>query len=79
MPILGYGEDALTLHAVMRDLPSIFHHLGDDSDPEKALVFCRPSFGRGSSAPVGTPRSEFGECDAIIGTPRAVYVVDTAH
>jgi hypothetical protein len=43
MPILGYGEDPLTLNALMKGLPGIFHQLADDSDPGKALVFYRPS------------------------------------
>src|SRR5688500_220649 len=74
MPVLGYGEDALTLHALTKGLPGVFRQLGDDTDPGKAVIFYRPSFGRRSSA--GAPRSEFGEFDAIIGTARAVYPVE---
>lgn len=77
MPILGYGEDALTLHGLTRGLASIFDQLEDDSDPGKALAFYRPSFGRRGSAPSGSPSSQFGEFDAIVGTPRAVCIVET--
>ena len=76
MTVLGYGEDALTLHAITGGLPRVLRQLGDDTDPVKALIFYRPSFGRRSSAPTGSPRSEFGEFDAIIGTTRAVYIVE---
>lgn len=76
MTILGYGEDALTLHALANGLPDIFRQLGENTDPVKALVFYRPSFGRRSSALAGSPRSEFGEFDAIIRTARAVYLVE---
>ena len=76
MTILGYGEDALTLHALINGLPDIFTSLGDDTDPAKALVFYRPSFGRRGSPPIGPQGSQFGEFDAIIGTSRAVYVVE---
>ncbi len=76
MQMLGYGEDALTLHALTKGLARILAQLGDDSDADNALVFYRPSFGRRSSAPSGTPRSEFGEFDSIIGTRCAVYLVE---
>src|SRR2546426_593351 len=74
--IICYGEDALTWHAVSNGLPGIFRQLGDDTDPGRALVFYRPSFGRRGSALTGSLRSEFGEFDVIIGTPRAVYLVE---
>jgi hypothetical protein len=76
MPILGYGEDALTYHALSAGITDVFTQLKDDSDPADSIRFFRPSFGRRSSAPGGSPRSEFGEFDAIIGTPRAVYLVE---
>ncbi len=76
MTILGYGEDALTLHAVVNGLPDIFARLGDDTDAARALVFYRPSFGRRGAPPDRPPGSQFGEFDAIIGTARAVYLVE---
>ena len=76
MTILGYGEDALTLHALVNGLPAIFASLGDDTDAAKALVFYRPSFGRRGARSDGPPGSQFGEFDAIIGTLRAVYLVE---
>ena len=75
MTILGYGEDALTLHALVNGLPVIFARLGDDTDAAKAVVFYRPSFGRRGGTP-DAPGSQFGEFDAIIGTARAVYLVE---
>jgi hypothetical protein len=76
MTILGYGEDALTFHALSSGLAPILHQLADDSDPAASLCFFRPSFGRRGSAPGSSPRAEFGEFDAIIGTRRAVYLVE---
>jgi len=71
---LGYGEDALTLHALSTGLPGILRRLGDDSDPNSSLVFFRSSFGRRGPGPNGPESRQFGEFDAIIGTPSAVYL-----
>ena len=76
MAILGYGEDSLTFHALTTGLPGILNQLKDDTDPNTATVFFRPSFGRRSSPKSGPMRSEFGEFDGIIGTARAVYLVE---
>jgi hypothetical protein len=76
MTILGYGEDALTLHALTNGLPGIFARLGDGSDPAKAIIFYRPSFGRRGSASTARAASQFGEFDAIVGTSRAVYLLE---
>ena len=76
MPILGYGEDALTLHAVSIGIGPLFRQLGDLTDPRASIRFFRPSFGRRGTGRVGAPRAEFGEFDAIIGTTRAVYLVE---
>jgi len=84
MPIiLGYGEDSLSLHALSTGLADILHQLGDDSDPARSLVFFRPSFGRKGPGSSERPRrradwsaAEFGEFDAIIGTPRGVYLCE---
>jgi hypothetical protein len=69
--ILGYGEDSLSLHALSTGLPDILRQLGD---PARSLVFFRPSFGRSGPGPEGPPSAQFGEFDAIIGTPRAIYL-----
>ena len=76
MEILGYGEDALTFHALSTGFTELLRNLGDDTDPAAAVRFFRPSLGRRGAAPDGKPRSEFGEFDAIIGTARAVYLVE---
>jgi hypothetical protein len=76
MPILGYGEDALTFHALSSGFGDLLKSLDDTSDPAAAIRFFRPSFGRRGTAKGGKPRSEFGEFDAIIGTAQAVYLVE---
>ncbi len=76
MKFLSYGEDALTLWALTENLSYFLAQLNDSSDPENALVFYRPSFGRRSGSE-SKPRSEFGEFDAIIGTTCAVYLIET--
>jgi hypothetical protein len=76
MKILGYGEDSLSLHALSTGLADILRQLDDDSDPAGSLVFFRPSFGRKGPGANGPSSAQFGEFDAIIGTPRAVYLVE---
>ncbi len=76
MPILGYGEDALTWHALTAGIADVFRQLGDSTDPADSVCFFRPSFGRRSSRPGRSSRSLFGEFDAIIGTARAVYLFE---
>lgn len=76
MEFLYYGEDALTLWTLTESLSDFLNQLGDSSDPENALVFYRPSFGRRSGSD-DKPRSEFGEFDAIIGTEYSVYLVES--
>jgi hypothetical protein len=73
--ILGYGEDFLTFLALYSKLPTLLKCLGDDSAPDEAVLVYRPSFGRGGSNKA--LRAVFGEFDAIIGTPRRVYPVET--
>lgn len=63
MPILGYGEDALTMHALSVGIADVFRQLGDPTDPTASIRFFRPSFGRRSSRPGGSSRSLFGEFD----------------
>ena len=77
MPLLGYGEDALTLHALTTGLPELFRQLGDSTDPRDSVRFFRPSFGRRSSRPgAESARSLFGEFDGVIGSTKAVYLVE---
>jgi len=76
MPILGYGEDALTFHALSNGLTDILKQLGDGSDPTESIRFFRPSFGRRGSPSDMAPRSQFGEFDAIIGTTCGVYLIE---
>lgn len=77
--ILGYGEDALTLWALGQQLATILERLDDQTSPDKALVFYRPSFGRGQRYRVGenVRIAAFGEFDAIIGTEKGVYLVES--
>ena len=70
MPLYGYGEDSLTLCALTGRLSEFLDLLDDASDRETAIVLYRPSFGRSAKS------SPFGEFDAIVGTPKAVYLVE---
>lgn len=73
----GYGEDVLTLWALTRKLDCVLEQLGDTNRPEDVVAIYRPSFGRRASYDAAKPRAEFGEFDAIIGTPSAIYLVET--
>lgn len=73
MKVLGYGEDFLTFWAITKKLHEILKQLGDETDPEKCIVFYRPSFGRRG----GAKRSEFGEFDAVILTSETAYLVES--
>ncbi len=61
--IFGYGEDALTLRLLMKQISFI---LGNEDKTllSDCLVFYRPSFGRSG----GSKSAEFGEFDAIIAS-----------
>ena len=75
MKILSYGEDPMTLSALSYRLQHLLVALGDSSQAQEAVVLYRPSFGRkafGKSKP-----SVFGEFDAIIGTSKAVYLIES--
>lgn len=80
MKIIGYGEDALTMYALSSRLGEVLAELGDESAPDECIVFYRPSFGRrsgGALMPGETAsRSEFGEFDAVLGTPAGVYLIE---
>ena len=75
MPILGYGEDALTYWAFSQHMAQVIGPLplGDNSPLGEVLFVYRPSFGRAG----GEGGSQFGEFDAIVGTPVAVYLVES--
>ena len=45
----------------------------DDSPADKTLFIYRPSFGRAG----GNASSQFGEFDAIIATPKGVYLIES--
>jgi hypothetical protein len=47
--------------------------LNDNSSTDGILFVYRPSFGRAG----GSGAAQFGEFDAIIGTPKAVYLVES--
>lgn len=75
MKLFSYGEDPLTLWALTHRLGHLLVGLNDPSQPRESVVFYRPSFGRraaGKSKP-----SVFGEFDAIIGTNKAVYLIES--
>ena len=65
----GYGEDALTYWALQTRLACILDQLNDKSSEGETIVFYRPSFGRRGCA-------IFGEFDAIIATPQAIYPIE---
>jgi hypothetical protein len=69
MRVLGYGEDALTLHILRNHMGEFLKQLKDPGISESAAAYYRPSFGRG--------RGCFGEFDAIVSTERAIYLVET--
>jgi|LFRM01.2.fsa_nt_gb hypothetical protein len=73
--ILGYGEDPLTFWALKSKLPDILKVLNDKSAPSDCLIFYRPSFGRGGGTQ--SQRAEFGEFDAIMGTPKATFLIES--
>ena len=75
MALLGYGEDALTFHALSAGYSDLLRNLGDTARPGETIRFFRPSFGRRGSSRTSL-RSEFGEFDAIVGTTTAVYLVE---
>ena len=78
---LSYGEDPLTFWALRFRLDEILRQLGDPAALDQVLVIYRPSFGRQGKPKVLDPnsvaRAEFGEFDAIIGTPTCVYLVES--
>ncbi len=80
MPLLGYGEDALTLWALTRRLPALLEALGNPTPPADALVVFRPSFGRRGAAPDWAEgralSAQFGEFDAVLATAQGVALIE---
>ncbi len=81
MKIIGYGEDALTLWVLTERTEEVLSCLSDNCPFDELLVFFRPSFGRRGSLPTESgataDSSQFGEFDAILGTPSCVYLIET--
>ena len=81
MKITGYGEDGLTYWVLQHQLGALLRAVGDDSHPVDCSVYFRPSFGRRGNPPVApgsdARSSQFGEFDAIIGSPRCIYLIET--
>jgi hypothetical protein len=73
LKILGYGEDALTLWLLKKQISSILGEFEDKTSPSDCLVFYRPSFGRSG----GNRSAEFGEFDAIIASRENIYLVES--
>ena len=80
MKITGYGEDALTYWALCHQPGAILKRFGDESDPSEIVLYFRPSFGRRGNPPLAArdvaSNSQFGEFDAIIGSPHGVYLIE---
>src|SRR6266545_6063474 len=76
MPLLGYGEDQLTLWALTTALPKFLAALADNTPAPATTVLFRPSFGRNSPRAQGSLRAEFGEFDAIVVARSAAYLVE---
>lgn len=87
MRTIGYGEDALSYWALTNQIKSVLAQLEDRSDSKDCVLFFRPSFGRSGSSPMEEesiavdekPRADspqFGEFDAILGTPYAIYLIE---
>jgi hypothetical protein len=80
MTVFGYGEDALSFWAFTGKTKDILGQLADDSSPSDVVLFYRPSFGRQGSSRVSpgstADSSQFGEFDAILGTPRRLYLIE---
>jgi hypothetical protein len=76
MPLLGYGEDQLTLWALTTALPKVLAALSDNTPAPATTVLFRPSFGRNSTRARGSLRSEFGEFDAIVVARSTAYLME---
>ena len=70
MELYGYGEDSLTLWALLNKSQEILKKCEDDSKISDCSIFYRPSFGRKG----GDDRAEFGEFDFIIATAQNIFL-----
>jgi hypothetical protein len=73
LEIIGYGEDALTLWALKKQIFKILEEFKDKTAISDCIVFYRPSFGRHSKA----NSSVFGEFDAIIASKEYIYLIES--
>jgi len=78
MKIHLYREDGYSLWVLLKRFSELLRALDDDAPPDdpRIVVFYRPSFGRQSDSPTGLSK-QFGEFDILIGTPRAVYPIES--
>lgn len=78
MKINLYKEDGYSMWVLLKRFPELLQALGDDTPPNSSdvVVFYRPSFGRQSDSPTGLSK-QFGEFDLLIGTPHAVYAIES--
>ena len=77
--LLCYGEDAFTLRVISAGLPAFLAQFGDQSALPKCRALFRPSFGRRATtfgADKCAWQAAFGEFDAIVGTPKAIYLIE---
>jgi hypothetical protein len=70
MHVYGYGEDALTLCTITRNIDDLLMAFNDKSHPSTCQVFYRPSFGRRGSA----TRSELGRFSFILLANHDLYL-----
>src|SRR5262245_23714256 len=80
MKVIAYGEDALSFWALTRRTSEFLGQINDQSATADTVLYFRPSCGRQGSNPVlpgGTAdSSQFGEFDALLGTPVGVYLIE---
>ena len=71
--VVGYGEDALTLWMLKKNISALLNRFHDTTSPSDCLAFYRPSFGRRSRK----GSSVFGEFDAIVASKKNVYLIES--
>jgi hypothetical protein len=77
MKINLYREDGYSLWVLLKRFPQLLLAVNDSTPPDdpRNVVFYRPSFGRADSKTA--VRKQFGEFDLLIGTPNAVYAIES--
>jgi hypothetical protein len=70
MQVFGYGEDALTLCTITRNIDDLLMAFDDKSHPSTCQVFYRPSFGRRGDV----ARSELGPFSFILLANHNLYL-----